>query len=96
VAVETADQLYAAAAKSESRAAVMLAHFSDDDAPPAKTVKLDLSGFSAPNGVKISYSLLDATHDADLVREEIFTGESFSAILELPLFGVSLVELEAL
>lgn len=96
VAVESADQLYAAAAKSERRAAVMLAHFSDDDTTPAKTVKLDLSGFSAPNGVKVSYSLLDETHDADLVREEIFTGESFSPILELPLFGVYLLELEAL
>lgn len=96
VAVESADQLYAAAAKSERRAAVMLAHFSDDDTTPAKTVKLDLSGFSAPNGVKVSYSLLDETHNADLVREEIFTGESFSPILELPLFGVYLLELEAL
>ncbi|MBR7137142.1 MAG: hypothetical protein IKC99_03695 [Clostridia bacterium] len=96
VAVETDAQLYAVAAKGETRAAAMLVHYADDDATPAKTVKLDLSGFSAPNGVKIAYSLLDATHDSDLTREEIFTGESFSAILELPLFGVYLVELEAL
>ncbi|MBQ4047932.1 MAG: hypothetical protein IJC93_06125 [Clostridia bacterium] len=96
VAVEASAPLYAVAAKGETRAAAMLVHYADDDAIPAKTVKLDLSGFAAPNGVKVSYSLLDETHDADLVRGEIFTGESFSAILELPLFGVSLVELEAL
>ncbi len=96
VAVEAAAPLYAVAAKGETRAAAMLVHFSDDDATPAKTVKLDLSGFAAPNGVKVSYSLLDANHDSELTREEIFTGERFSAILELPLFGVSLVELEAL
>ena len=87
------DTLYAAAAVSETRCAVLLTNYTDDDTAPAKDVKLSLTGL--PEGVwKIGYHLLDETHDNTLVREEKTASTAVDAYVTIPLFGVVLVTLE--
>lgn len=94
VEVKNADGIYMCAAKSENKAAVMLTHYNDDDTTPTKTVKIDMSGFAGENGVKAKYYLLDEDKDLELVREEMFTAEGYSAVIDVTLFGSYLITLE--
>jgi len=57
---------------------------------------VDFHNLTGANGVKASYYLLDNDHDAELVREEIFTASDASAYLTMPLFGSYLIKLTAL
>ena len=44
--------------------------------------------------VKISYYILDETHDEELIREEIVTGKTAAAYLTLPNFTTYLIKIE--
>ncbi len=71
VAVTTdSENVYIAAAKNDSEAAVMITHFNDDDSAEAKEVKLDLSGF---DGKTMEYYLLDDEHDLEKVEEKAYS-----------------------
>ena len=91
--VETDAELYAAAAVSDDRAAILFSHYSENDETETKTVKLDCRGFFGEGVVKAKYYLLDETHDMELVREETFGGQAFATYLNVPIHGVYLVEL---
>lgn len=87
------DTIYAVAATSEKKCAVLLTNYTDDDNALAKEVKLSLTGLSEGTWT-IRYQLLDETHDNALVREEKTTCTSVDTYVNLPLFGVALVVLE--
>lgn len=90
------DKLHICAAKNGSKGAIMLTYFDNNDSAAPAEVKIDISGFSAENGVHAQYFLLDADHDLSLVREEIFTSDSFSPVLKLNLHASVLIKLHAL
>lgn len=62
---------------------VMVAYFQDDDEVPEKTVKVGFKNVKNTNGVKLEYYCLDESHDCELVREEIFTANEFSAYIKM-------------
>ena len=89
--------VWAVAAKSEAEHSVMLSYYNDDDnAASEKQLKVSFSGVESKNGVRLEYYLLDENHDAELVREEIFTASAFAAYLKMPLHGVYLLKAVAL
>ena len=85
--------VYALAAASGTKCAVLLTNYTDDDTAPAAEIKLSLTGL--PEGTwNISYRLLDAEHDNTLVREEKTACADAVSYITLPLFGTVLVTLE--
>ena len=88
------DTVWVCAAKGEEQCA-MVTYYNDDDAnaPAEKTVKLAFSGVTNPEKVKVECYLLDADHDCDIIREEVFTSTEFAVYLKLPLYGSYLVKI---
>ena len=76
------DDVWAVAAKGDEQN-VMLTYFQDDDSAPEKTVKVEFKNVDNINGVKLEYYCLDESHDCELVREEIFTANEFSAYIKM-------------
>ena len=91
---ESAD-VWAVAAKGAEQN-VMLTYYNDDDSSPAKDVKVTFQNVENKNGVRLEYYCLDANHDAELVREEIFTATEFAAYIKMPLFSTYLLKIVAL
>ena len=91
VAREDAD-LWAVAAKGEEQV-VMLSYYNDDDNAPEKTVKVEFKNVKNTDRVKLEYLCLDATHDCELVREEIFTSNEFAVYLKMPLHSTYLLKI---
>ena len=91
---ESAD-VWAAAAKGNGQC-VMLSYFNDDDNAPEKEVKVSFKNVENTNGVRLEYYLLDETHDATLVREEIFTATEFASYIKMPLHSTYLLKVVAL
>ncbi len=90
------DGIYSCAATNGKESAVMLTYFLDDDAAEAKEVKVSFKNVKSDKGVRVSYYLLDENHNSELVREEIFTAETFSAILKFDIYTSYLVKITAL
>ncbi len=86
--------IFGCAAANDEKCAVMFSHFSADENATPETVKVDMSGFSCENGVKAQYYLIDEEHNLELVKEEMLTGDSFAATVELPLYSSCLIMLE--
>lgn len=84
--------VWAAAAKGNEQN-VMLSYFNDDDQAPEKTVKVEFKNVENKGGVKLEYYCLDAEHDCELVREEIFTSGEFAAYIKMPLFSTYLLKI---
>ena len=96
VAVEReGDDVWAVAAKGTEQN-VMLTYYNDDDGSPAKDVKVTFQNVENKNGVRLEYYCLDENHDAELVREEIFTATEFAAYIKMPLFSTYLLKIVAL
>ena len=89
------EDVWAAAARGEEQV-VMLTHYNDDDATPAKDVKVTFQNVKNEKGVKLEYYLLDETHNATLVREEIFTAGEFSSYLTMTNLSTYLLRIVAL
>jgi hypothetical protein len=89
------EDVWAAAARGEEQV-VMLTHYNDDDATPAKDVKVTFQNVKNEKGVKLEYYLLDETHNATLVREEIFTAGEFSSYLTVANLSTYLLRIVAL
>ena len=66
----------------------------ENDAAEAKSVKITLADMDITEPVKISYYILDETHDEELIREEIVTGKTAAAYLTLPNFTTYLIKIE--
>jgi hypothetical protein len=93
-AVEVAresEDVWAVAAKGDEQNA-MIAYYSDNDNAPAKTVKVEFQNVTNANGVKLEYYCLDADHDCELVREEIFTATDFAAYVKMPVHSTYLLK----
>ena len=91
------EPLYVCAAKEETengKMAVLVTHFDENDAAEAKSVKITLADMDITEPVKISYYILDETHDEELIREEIVTGKTAAAYLTLPNFTTYLIKIE--
>ena len=86
------EDVWVAAAKGEEQN-VMVTYFNDDDNAPEKQVKVSFENVENENGVKLEYYLLDENHDAQLIREEIFTANSFAAYVTMPLNSTYLLKI---
>lgn len=89
---DSADIWAVAAKTAGGEQNVMLSYFNDDDSAPEKEVKVSLRNVENTNGVRLEYYLLDETHDAEPVREEIFTAGEFAAYLKMPLYSTYLLK----
>ncbi len=90
------DNVYACAATNGDEAAIMLTHYNNDNNTEEITLRVGISEFNSPNGVKAEYYILDDDNDLELIREETFMGDSFAGILKLPLFTSYLIKLKKL
>ena len=70
---------------------MLLTHYNDDDSTTSKQVKLTFLNAKKSERVKVEYYLLDADHDGELVREEIFTADEFASYLNMKLFDTYLI-----
>lgn len=86
------DSIYNCCATDGDNYALMLTHFNDDDSTQAKNVKVNFENCTSP--VKVSISILDKEHNLELTKEEYFTADKFSVILEMPLFTTILIKIE--
>lgn len=91
---DNSEFVYNCAAVNENKAAIMVTYFNDDDNAEPQQIKINIDNFSSADGVTAKYYLLDENNDMALVREEIFTGDKYSSILTLPLYGSYLITLE--
>ena len=88
-----ADDCWICAAKKDGQAAVMLSHFTED--PNAtQDYRLQLNQLTDGSPVKVSFYLLDETHDLELVREETYCGTDAAAVLTMTPNSVYLVTIE--
>ena len=88
------EDVYLCAAASESEAAVMLTHYSDDDEKGSVEVSVDLSGFGAENGCEIEYYDLDEAHDLELVGKATYFGDRFVPTFDMPNFTSYLIKIK--
>ena len=86
------DDIYSVAATNGSELALLLTYFSDKEKED-KILKLNFAKFNTGSPLKVEYYLLDGSHDLELVREEIFTADRFSAYIKLPLFTTYLIKI---
>ena len=87
------EDIYVSAAKGKGGAAIMITHFSDDDATAAKEVELDLSEIAIDGKYELCCYILDDTHDMKKTIDLTTSGKELSLKLELPLFTTCLVTL---
>ena len=85
------DDLLVTSATDGNVGKAMITHYNDDEKAEEKTVKISFDGISSAEGVNVSVYLLDEEHNAELVREEIFCGQSFSTILKLKNYSTVLI-----
>ena len=90
-----AENVHACAAKGENGVAVMLTHFSDDDATAATEVELDVSDISLDGAYTLKCFLLDENNDMKKTVEIKTSGKELAIKLEMPLFSTYLVTIEA-
>jgi len=88
------EKIYAAAARSDKRGAIMLTHYDDNDSAAARNVRVEIRGRSEKNGVRARCYLLDQENDMQLVREEVFSGDEFTVFLKMKNLSTVLIELE--
>ena len=93
------NRLFALAAASRGKGAVMVTGFSEED-PYAGPIKLNFKNFAtaggAPHGVKLRFYLLDEEHNMEIIREEVFFSDSFTSLISLEAYASLLILLEAL
>ena len=91
------DTVWVCAAKGDEQS-VMITYYDDNDAEADKTkdIKVTFNNAVNPNGIRLEYYLLDADHDCELIREEIFTAENFASYVKIPLYGTYLIKAVAL
>jgi hypothetical protein len=88
--------IYSCASTDGRDSAIMITHFRDDEATPAEQVKVCIDNVKSENGVRVEYYLLDDGHDAELIREETFTAESFAVNLDMKLYDTYLIKIKAM
>lgn len=76
---EANGSIYTAAAIDGKEAVVLLSNYSDDDI----TVELELCGIKKEKEVIAEYFLLDDIHDLNIVRTEIFRGDTVIPVINI-------------
>ena len=94
VKCECDENLYAIAASDGNDSALFLTHYNDDDTAPNQKVKITFSGAKHGETLKAEIYLIDKEHDLELVREEYFTSEKSSIILNAKNYDVFYVKFE--
>lgn len=86
------EEIIVGAASNGREKAVMLTHF-NDEIEEKEMIKLSLKdmGIENQSSVLLSVYILDETKDAELVREEKFSGKDADIYLDLPLYSTVLV-----
>ena len=93
VAVERdTEDVWAVGAKGNEQN-VMISYYNDDDNAPEKTVKVEFKNVENANGVRLEYYCLDEDHDCEIVREEVFTSNEFSAYIKMPIHSTYLLKI---
>jgi hypothetical protein len=87
------DDLWTCAAKGKGEQNVMLAYYNDDDNSKEKSIKVTFKNVQNNGKVRLEYYVLDNEHDAELVREEIFTSNEFSTYINIPLYTTYLFKI---
>lgn len=90
------ENIYACAATDGKNGAIFVTHYDDLDEAPSEQVCLRVNGMNAKKGVRAQVYLLDETHNAELVREEVLMGDEFALYLNMNLFDTCLIKLIAL
>ena len=85
------EHLYSLAAADETRGAIMLTHYDDDDNAAPRDVAIHCKGMGA---VKAKWYILDASHDLELFREETYTADEYTLYANMPDFTSILIEFE--
>ena len=71
----------------------MVTYYTDDDSAEAeREVKLTFKNAAGQNGLRLTFRLLDETHNDEIVKEELFSSDEFSVYLKLPRLGTYLIE----
>ena len=86
-------ELTLCAAKNGGEAAILAAYFDDDDTKPVKDVSLTLKHADYPKGARVIFSLLDADHDDEVVKEELLSPNAAEYVLSfrMPLDSAMLI-----
>ena len=85
--------VYACAAASEGKTAAMITYYTDDDSAEAeREVKLTFKNAAGQNGLRLTFRLLDETHNDEIVKEELVSSDEFSVYVKLPRLGTYLIE----
>ena len=87
------DDIYVCAAADEENGAIMLTYYDEEKESGSKSIKIDINGFNAENGVKAEFFALDEENNAELVKEEIFSAAQFSCAARLKLYTTMLIKL---
>ena len=86
------EDIYSCAATDGDNSAVMLSYYNDADEAEARSVKLEFEGGNMPLRVRVY--VLDEEKDLEPVREEIFSADKFSVLIDMTINSSVLVKLE--
>ena len=86
------EDIYYSAATDGENSAALLTYYHDDDTKEGKDVTVTFRG--AAEGTRVTISLLDETHDNEVISEEYFTSDTFAKRLHFDLFTTWLVKIE--
>ena len=84
-------EYYACAAAGDGKKAVMVTRYRDVDTARPETLRLALKNLGSKGPVKLTYAFLDETHDQEVLREEIITGENAEVFIPMGMFTTCLV-----
>jgi len=90
---ETVQNFYTCAARKDDEAAIMVVRYADSDSPELELkerLKINMYDFGK---AIVEYYVLNEEHDLELVREEIFESEKFSAVLDFKGDTIYLIKL---
>jgi hypothetical protein len=73
--------------------ALMLSYFNDNASAPEKTLEIQFKNVKNTGNIRLQYYCPDQNHDCELVRENIFTGNHFSAYIKMPLYSTYLLKI---
>ena len=85
------ENIWAAAASGEEQN-VMFSYYNDDVTLSEKIIEVEFKNIKNSNGVRVECYCLDAEHDCELVKEEIFMATDFSTYIRMPLYSTYLLK----
>ncbi len=100
-----AENVYSLASisKDGNEASILASYYKDNESVDgtgceAETIslKINWTDFASEKGVRVTYKMIDAEHNAEEVSEEVFFGESGAHIIKFPLYSTILVTLSKL